>query len=139
VPSDPERRHGRVRGLGLCRPDDAAAALWDSVTALDPSAADLDEGRSMRYCTPCELQALWTAAGLKQVRISAVVVTAGYEGFEDLWEPLESGVAPSGAYVASLPPDRRAALKADFQHRLGAGTEPFRLGARAWLAMGLVP
>lgn len=113
--------------------------FWDSVTALDPSAADLDEGRSMRYCTPCELQALWTAAGLKQVRISAFVVTAGYEGFEDLWEPLESGVAPSGAYVASLPPDRRAALKADFQHRLGAGTEPFRLGARAWLAMGLVP
>jgi ubiquinone/menaquinone biosynthesis C-methylase UbiE len=113
--------------------------FWDSATALDPSAADLDEGRSMRYCTPDELQTLWTAAGLKQVTISAVVVTAGYDGFEDLWEPLESGVAPSGAYVASLTPDRRAALKADFQHRLGAGAEPFRLGARAWLATGRVP
>jgi ubiquinone/menaquinone biosynthesis C-methylase UbiE len=113
--------------------------FWDSVTALDPSAADLDEGRSMRYCTPEELEALWTAVGLDPVTISEVVVTAGYEGFEDLWEPLEFGVAPSGAYVASLSPDRRAELRADFQQRLGAGDAPFRLGARAWLVAGRVP
>ena len=95
--------------------------FWDSAASLDPSAADLDEGRSMRYC------------------ISEVVVTAGYEGFEDLWEPLEFGVSPSGAYVASLSPDQRTELKTDFQHRLGAGDEPFRLGARAWLAAGRAP
>jgi SAM-dependent methyltransferase len=113
--------------------------FWDSVTALDPSAAELDEGVSMRYCTPDELGALWAAADLDEVTISDVVVTAGYEGFEDLWEPLEFGVAPSGAYVASLSPDRRAELKADFQQRLGAGNGPFRLGARAWLVTGRVP
>jgi ubiquinone/menaquinone biosynthesis C-methylase UbiE len=113
--------------------------FWDSVTELDPSAADLDEGRSMRYCTPEELEVLLTSAGLKKVGISEAVVTAGYEGFEDLWEPLEFGVAPSGAYVVSLQPDRRAKLKADFQQRLGAGNKPFRLGARAWLAIGHVP
>jgi ubiquinone/menaquinone biosynthesis C-methylase UbiE len=112
--------------------------FWDSVVAVDPTAADLDEGRSMRYCTPEELQELWTAVGLEQVKITGVVVTAGYEGFEDLWEPLESGVAPSGAYVASLTADRRAALKAEFQQRLGAGDGPFRLGARAWLVAGRV-
>jgi SAM-dependent methyltransferase len=113
--------------------------FWDSVIALDPSAADLDEGRSMRYCTPDELEALWASAGLEQLMISEVVVTAGYESFEDLWEPFEFGVAPSGAYVASLAPDRRAELKADFQQRLGAGDEPFRLGARAWLVAGRAP
>jgi hypothetical protein len=109
------------------------------VTALDPSAADLDEGHSMRYCTPDELQELWTAVGLAEIRTSDVVVTAGYEGFEDLWEPLEFGVSPSGAYVATLSPDRRAELKADFQQRLGAADAPFRLGARAWLVAGRVP
>jgi SAM-dependent methyltransferase len=113
--------------------------FWDSVTVLDPSAAELDEGRSMRYCTPEELEVLWTVVGLDQVTISEVVVTAGYEGFEDLWEPLEHGVSPSGAYVASLSPDRRALLKADFQQRIGAGDAPFRLGARAWLVAGRVP
>jgi ubiquinone/menaquinone biosynthesis C-methylase UbiE len=112
--------------------------FWDSAAALDPAAAEFDEARSMRYCTPDELEALWTGVGLEHVIISEVVVTAGYEGFEDLWEPLEWGVAPSGAYVASLPPSRRADLKAEFQERLGAGGEPFRLGARAWLAAGQV-
>ena len=113
--------------------------FWDSVVALDPAAADLDEGRSMRYCTPEELHELWTDASLEHVTVSAVTVTAGYEGFEDLWEPLESGIGPAGAYVASLAPDRVTALKADFQQRLGAGKEPFRLGARAWIATGRVP
>jgi hypothetical protein len=41
--------------------------------------------------------------------------------------------------VASLSPDRRALLKADFQQRIGAGDAPFRLGARAWLVAGRVP
>jgi ubiquinone/menaquinone biosynthesis C-methylase UbiE len=113
--------------------------FWDAAVALEPTAADLDEGRSMHYCNPEDLQALWIDAGLQQVKISSVVVTAGYEGFEDLWEPLEFGVSPSGAYVASLSSDQRAALKDEFQQRLGAGTEPFRLGARAWLAAGRVP
>jgi ubiquinone/menaquinone biosynthesis C-methylase UbiE len=113
--------------------------FWDAVVALDPMATDLDEGRTMPYCTPEELQALWIDAGLEQVKIASVVVTAGYEGFEDLWEPLEFGVAPSGAYVASLSADQRAALKDAFQQRLGAGSAPFRLGARAWLAAGRVP
>jgi len=31
--------------------------------------------------------------------------------FEDWWEPFTLGVAPSGAYVAGLEPDRRAALR----------------------------
>ena len=42
--------------------------FWDSVVALDPSAADLHEGNSMRYATPDELQALWIDAGLKRLR-----------------------------------------------------------------------
>jgi SAM-dependent methyltransferase len=113
--------------------------FWDAAVALDPSAADRDEGRSMPYCTPGELQDLWSAAGLEDVRVRPVVVEAGYEGFEDLWQPLELGVAPSGAYVTSLSPDGRAALKAELRRRLGAGDEPFRLTARAWVASGRRP
>ncbi len=64
---------------------------------------------------------------------------AGYDGFEDLWAPLERGVAPSGAYAVSLPPERRAALRRELRRRLGVGDEPFRLSARAWLATGVVP
>ena len=112
--------------------------FWDAAVALDPAAAEHDEGRSMRFCTPEELGELWTAAGLAGVDVSPVVVSAGYEGFDDLWQPLERGVAPSGAYAVSLPPERRAALKAEFQRRLGVGSEPFRLTARAWIVSGRV-
>ena len=79
--------------------------FWDAAVALDPSAGDNDEGRCMPFCTPDELGDLWSTAGLAEVRVWPVVVAAGYDDFEDLWQPLELGVAPSGAYTT---PCRRA-------------------------------
>jgi hypothetical protein len=112
--------------------------FWDAAVALDPSAEDRDEGRCMPFCTPDELADLWSTAGLAEVSVFPVVVAAGYDDFEDLWQPLELGVAPSGAYATSLPPERRAALKAELRRRLDVGHGPFRLTARAWLATGHV-
>ena len=111
--------------------------FWDAAVALDSSAAEHDEGRSMPYCTPDELSDLWS--GLDGARVEPVLVSAGYDDFEDLWQPLELGVGPAGAYAASLPPERCAALKAELRHRLDAGEKPFRLTARAWIATGQVP
>jgi SAM-dependent methyltransferase len=113
--------------------------FWDAAVALDPSAADRDEGRCMPFCTPDSLGQLWSEAGLRDVRVASVTVAAGYDDFEDLWRPLELGVGPSGAYAASLPAERRAVFKAELRRRLGAGDEPFRLTARAWIATGRVP
>jgi SAM-dependent methyltransferase len=111
--------------------------FWDAAVALDPAAAPLDEGR-MPFCTPAALTELWSAAGLRGAAVSAAVVSAGYDGFEDLWQPLELGVAPSGAYVAALPADGRAALKQELRRRIDAGDAPFRLTARAWIVTGEV-
>jgi hypothetical protein len=110
--------------------------FWDAAVALDPAAAARDEGRCMPCCTPHELEALWSGAGLTEVRVAAVVVSAGYDGYEDLWRPLEVGVGPAGAYTAALQPEARAALKAELRRRLGVAEEPFRLTARAWIAVG---
>jgi SAM-dependent methyltransferase len=112
--------------------------FWDAAVALDRSAAERDEGRCMPFCTLGELGDLWSTAGLADVRVRPVVVSAAYEGFEDLWRPLELGVGPSGAYAASLPSEARAGLKEELRLRLGAGTDPFRLTARAWVATGRV-
>jgi ubiquinone/menaquinone biosynthesis C-methylase UbiE len=112
--------------------------FWDAAIALDDAAADLDEA-CMSFCTPAELSRLLSEAGLAEVRVSAAVVTARYGGFEDLWRPLELGVAPSGAYAASLPPDHKGALKAETRRRLDIHDDrPFGLTARAWLAIGRV-
>jgi SAM-dependent methyltransferase len=110
--------------------------FWDAAVALDPGAADRDEGRCMPYCTPGALGELWSAAGIGDVRVCAAVVSAGYDDFEDLWRPLEVGVGPAGAYASSLPDEPRKTLKEELRRRLGVADEPFRLTARAWIATG---
>jgi ubiquinone/menaquinone biosynthesis C-methylase UbiE/GNAT superfamily N-acetyltransferase len=111
--------------------------FWDAAVVLDPSATEHDEAR-MPFCTPAELGALWSTAGLAGVEVSPIVVDAGYDDFEDLWSPLELGVGPSGAYVASLPAEHREALKDELRGRLGVGDAAFRLTARAWGVTGRV-
>jgi hypothetical protein len=66
------------------------------------------------------------------------VVTAAYDSFEDLWQPLEVGVGPAGAYTVSLARDGRMALKYEVRRSLGVGDEPFELTARAWVVTGRV-
>jgi SAM-dependent methyltransferase len=113
--------------------------FWDAAVALDPAAAELDEGRSMAHCAPEELKRLWSDAGLGSVETSQLVVEGEYQDFDDLWRPLESGVGPSGAYAAALPAERRDSLRDELRGRLEAGDGPFRLTARAWCVVGRVP
>lgn len=108
--------------------------FWDAALTVDPEAGDESQ---MRYCTPDELAQLWSTV-LGDVRVGETSVRASYTGFEDLWAPLESGVAPSGAFTVGLDETRRARLKDEFRARLGVGDDPFELTARAWLATGTV-
>jgi SAM-dependent methyltransferase len=112
-------------------------AFWDAAIALDPEgAAPLDEGARMPHCSPDGLRALWESAGLEDVETGALTVRAAYRSLADLWWPLERGVAPSGAYAASLSAEGRDALRAELGRRLGAADGPFELPARAWYVTG---
>lgn len=135
-------RHGGVvtgctwdyaEGMRLIR------TFFDAAIALDPAAAEHDEGRSMRYCQPDELRDLWLETGLREVKVQPIVVRAAYDGFDDLWAPLEHGVGPVGAYTVSLDATRRDALRTEVRRRLGVVDAPFELSARAWAARGVVP
>jgi hypothetical protein len=92
----------------------------------------------MPWCRDGDLARLWEDVGLTGVRFGAIEVRAGYSGFDDLWWPLPTGVAPSGAYCASLDEQGRSALREAYRRRLGAGDEPFELTARAWAVAGTV-
>jgi SAM-dependent methyltransferase len=112
-------------------------AFWDAAREVDPGgAAAVDEGVVMPWCGDGELGGLWRAAGLRDVRSGELVVSAAYADFEDLWSPLPTGIAPSGAFCKSLDDVRRAALREAYRRRLGAGEGPFELTARAWAAVG---
>lgn len=114
-------------------------AFWDAAREVDPQrAAAEDEGVVMRWCAEGELAELWQAAGLRDVRFGSLVVSAAYSDFEDLWAPLPTGVAPSGAFCKSLDEDRRAALHDAYRRRLGVEGGPFELTARAWAVAGIV-
>jgi SAM-dependent methyltransferase len=113
-------------------------AFWDAAREVDPErAAAADEGTVMRWCADGELAALWRDAGLRDVRFGPLAVRAGYADFDDLWSPLPTGVAPSGAFCASLGDERRAALRNAYRRRLGVGDGPFELTARAWAVAGI--
>jgi SAM-dependent methyltransferase len=111
-------------------------SFWAVAGSLDPDAIDRDEGRSMPYCTPHELERLWRDSGLGEPTVSALVVDAGYEGFDDLWQSIEHGSGPATAYATSLPDEHRAWLRDELRGRLDVGDSPFRLTARAWMVIG---
>lgn len=112
-------------------------AFWDAAREVDPArAAAADEGVVMPWCREGDLVALWREAGLRDLRSEALVVGARYAGFDDLWAPLPTGVAPSGAFCASLDDERRAALRHAYRRLLGVGDGPFELTARAWAVAG---
>jgi SAM-dependent methyltransferase len=113
-------------------------AFWDAAREVDPQrGAAADEGVVMRWCADGELADLWRSSGLDDVRSGTLVVSATYTDFEDLWAPLPTGVAPSGAFCASLDEERRVALHDAFRRRLGVGDGSFELTARAWAVAGI--
>lgn len=115
-------------------------AFWDAARDVCPErGAAADEGVVMRWCRDGELAELWRAVGLHDVRFRPLVVHAAYADFEDLWSPLTTGVAPSGAFCASLDDDGRAALHDAYRRRLDITGGPFELTARAWAVAGIVP
>jgi SAM-dependent methyltransferase len=113
-------------------------AFWDAAIAVHPGAARRDEGVTMPYCDSDSLPGLWTRAGLYEVAVTELWPTATYAGFDQLWAPFALGVAPSGAFTASLDPAPRAALREEFFRRLGSPTGAFTLTARAWAVRGQV-
>jgi SAM-dependent methyltransferase len=114
--------------------------FWDEAIALDPAIEPKDE-RHMKLSHQGQLGDLWKKAGLINVKEEPLAVDQAYSSFNDYWEPFTKGAGPGGAYVVSLPEDRRRQLEARIRKRLlGDRTDgPFALKAKAWCVRGEVP
>jgi SAM-dependent methyltransferase len=111
--------------------------FWEAAGAIDElGAAARDERTRMRFGEPEEVVELWRGAGLHDVQGGAIVVSASYENFNDLWEPFLAGVGPAGDFAVSLERDAQAALREEYRRRLGSPDGTFELQARAWYAIG---
>lgn len=105
--------------------------FWSAVRELDPAA---DDESNLAGVREGHLAELFARAGLGGIRAAALTVRIRQASFEQWWEPFTLGVGPAGAYLASLPADRRALLREQCRRRLPAG--PVEVSATAWAAVG---
>ncbi|MFN8446137.1 MAG: methyltransferase domain-containing protein [Caldilineaceae bacterium] len=112
--------------------------FWDEAVTLDPSATQLHEGIRFPLCIPTELSAAFTSAGLYDVAVTPLDLTAKFADFDDYWQPFLGGQGPAPAYVMSLPEGQREALRIKLQQKLQPATDgSITLGARAWGVRGV--
>jgi SAM-dependent methyltransferase len=112
-------------------------AFWDCAREVDPRGVDEhDQAKTHPYATAKELRSLWEGAGLEEVAVGELSVSAGYLDFEDLWEPMTIPDGGPGIFFVTLTPAQQARLRELLWERLGRPQGPFRLDARAWYAIG---
>jgi len=113
--------------------------FWDTVRAVDPGAAELDEGTRFPICRPDALESLFRGAGLAEVVSDSIEIPTRFPSFAEFWEPLLGGTGPAPSYVAGLDHSQREALAARLDRLLPREADgPIALVARAWVVRGAV-
>jgi trans-aconitate methyltransferase len=111
--------------------------FWDAAIALDPNAADLDEGKRFQICCPAPLAALWQEVGFIDVTTRAIDVPTVFHDFDDYWNPFLGGQAPAPSYAMSLDEEHRNALRDRIRAELPISSDgSIHLIARAWAVQG---
>jgi ubiquinone/menaquinone biosynthesis C-methylase UbiE len=113
--------------------------FWDEAVAQDPALEPKDE-RHMKLSRQGQLAELWKKAGLINVQEEPLTIDQAFSSFDDYWGPFTKGAGPGGAYVVSLPADRRQQLEARMRKRVLENRQDgaFILKARAWCVRGEV-
>ena len=114
--------------------------FWDAATALDPAAAERDEGRRFSITNEGALAEAFRDAGFEAVADRPIVIPTRFADFDDYWVPFTRGTGPGPGYVASLEPGARDALAERIRSTLP--TDPdgsIPLTARTWAVRGRRP
>lgn len=115
-------------------------SYWAAAMAVDSEGARrAGADVTNPWCTPEGLRRLWGEARLEEIENGELLASAEYESLDDAWWSFAAGVSRSGAYCRSLDEHRRAALREEFERRLGSPHGPFLLTARAWSVRGRAP
>lgn len=112
--------------------------FWNAAAALDPAAADLDQGRRFSLCNPGPLADLFRDAGLTGVEVQPIDIWMVFKDFDDYWLPFLGGQGSAPSYLTSLSGEDRSALRERIRAAL-----PFALDGsipllgRAWAVRGM--
>jgi trans-aconitate methyltransferase len=113
--------------------------FFDVAIALDPAAAEYDDGIKAPVCRPKALVEILTRSGLRDVEVSAIDIPAAFDSFHDYWTPFLGGTGSAPKYCMSLDEPARERLRQEVQRRLPTGPDgEILLAVRAWAAKGRV-
>ncbi|MGN6538391.1 MAG: class I SAM-dependent methyltransferase [Mesorhizobium sp.] len=113
--------------------------FFDVAIALDPAAAEYDDGIKAPVCRPQPLVEILTRSGLRDVEIRAIDIPAAFDSFDDYWAPFLGGTGSAPKYCMSLDELARDRLRQEVQRRLPTGPDgEILLAVRAWAAKGRV-
>lgn len=143
----PEPAAGLAEMLRAVRPGGTVAAYhWDILNGGFPLAAIGAE--LQKRGTPAKLppsvsistreasEALWRAAGLQQVRTTTFTVEREFPDFDDYWRSAASSNTVRALFEA-MTADELQALRERVRERLGAGSGPLLVRARANAVCGV--
>ena len=112
--------------------------FWNAAAALDPAAADLDEGRRFPLCNPGPLAGIFQGAGLTSVEVGPIDIWTIFKDFDDYWSPFLGGQGPAPGYAMSLSEEGRTALRERIRAALPFALDgSIPLMARAWAVRGV--
>jgi SAM-dependent methyltransferase len=111
--------------------------FFDAAIALDPDAAEHDEGPRFPICRPEALRQLFESTKLQNVEVRPIEVPTVFRDFDDYWSPFLAGQGPAPSYAMSLSEEARTSLREKI--RSGLPIQPdgsIQLYARAWAIKG---
>ena len=112
--------------------------FWDSVAAVDTSAAELDEGRRFPICRPIALESLFREGGLADVVCESIEIPTRFSTFAEFWKPFLGGTGPAPSYLATLESPQREALATRLERSLPREPDgTISLVAKAWVVRGV--
>lgn len=112
--------------------------FWNAAVALDPGAAELDEGRRFPLCNPGPLVNLFQAGGLTRVEVRSIDVWTVFKNFDDYWSPFLGSQGPAPGYAMSLNEEDRTTLRERIRAALPFALDgSIPLMTRAWAVRGV--
>ena len=112
---------------------DIIRTFWDAAVAIDPAAAEADEGARFPLCAPDPLREAFESAGLGDVAVRSIDVPTVLRDFDDYWTPFLGGVGPAPAYLVGLDEAHRMRIRERLRTTLPTGLDGrIQLMSRAW-------
>lgn len=112
--------------------------FWDSVAAVDASAAELDEGHRFPICRPIALESLFREGGLADIVFESIEIPTRFSTFAEFWRPFLGGTGPAPSYLATLESPQREALATRLERSLPRERDgTISLVAKAWVVRGV--